>query len=217
MLAWIGAIAIVALFGLIITKRLSPLVALIVVPVAASLAAGFGLATGKFIVHGVQNIGPIAGMFVLRFFFRNPHRRRDARSDHRGRAARDRLPSAAYRDGAGAARAADPSRRLGRRHVLVTLPAMMPLYTRLGMDRRILACVASMAAGVNFLPWVGPMLRASAALHIPGSAIFMPMIPVQIVGPRVRVRHRLRARRARGEAARLIVPARRRSRSRRGR
>lgn len=65
---------------------------------------------------------------------------------------------------------------------LVTLPAMMPLYTRLGMDRRILACVASMAAGVNFLPWVGPMLRASAALHIPGSAIFMPMIPVQIVG-----------------------------------
>ncbi|EGC99538.1 CitMHS family citrate/H+ symporter, partial [Burkholderia sp. TJI49] len=69
MLAWIGAIAIVALFGLIITKRLSPLVALIVVPVAASLAAGFGLTTGKFIVHGVQNIGPIAGMFVFAILF----------------------------------------------------------------------------------------------------------------------------------------------------
>ena len=69
MLAWIGATAIVALFGLIITKRLSPLVALIVVPVAASLAAGFGLSTGKFIVHGVQNIGPIAGMFVFAILF----------------------------------------------------------------------------------------------------------------------------------------------------
>ena len=69
MLAWIGAIAIVALFGLIITKRLSPLVALIVVPVAASLAAGFGLTTGKFIVHGVQTIGPIAGMFVFAILF----------------------------------------------------------------------------------------------------------------------------------------------------
>jgi CitMHS family citrate-Mg2+:H+ or citrate-Ca2+:H+ symporter len=65
---------------------------------------------------------------------------------------------------------------------LVTLPAMMPIYTRLGLDRRILACVTSMAAGVNFLPWVGPMLRASAALHIPGTVIFYPMIPVQIVG-----------------------------------
>ncbi|WP_256870307.1 SLC13 family permease, partial [Burkholderia cenocepacia] len=69
MLAWIGAVAIVALFGLIITKRLSPLVALIVVPVAASLAAGFGLQTGKFVVHGVQNIGPIAGMFVFAILF----------------------------------------------------------------------------------------------------------------------------------------------------
>ncbi|MBL3964394.1 citrate transporter, partial [Burkholderia sp. KCJ3K979] len=69
MLAWTGAVAIVALFGLIITKRLSPLVALIVVPVAASLAAGFGLQTGKFVVHGVQNIGPIAGMFVFAILF----------------------------------------------------------------------------------------------------------------------------------------------------
>ena len=50
---------------------------------------------------------------------------------------------------------------------LVTIPAMLPLYERLRMDRRVLACVASMAAGVNFLPWTGPMLRASAALHIP--------------------------------------------------
>lgn len=40
---------------------------------------------------------------------------------------------------------------------LVTLPAMLPLYTRLGIDKRILACVASMAAGVNFLPWAGNM------------------------------------------------------------
>ena len=51
---------------------------------------------------------------------------------------------------------------------LVTIPAMLPLYERLGMDRRILACAASMAAGVNFLPWTGPMIRASASLQIAG-------------------------------------------------
>ena len=50
---------------------------------------------------------------------------------------------------------------------LVTIPAMLPMYERLGMDRRILAGVASMAAGVNFLPWTGPMIRASAALPSP--------------------------------------------------
>ena len=65
---------------------------------------------------------------------------------------------------------------------LVTIPAMLPLFERLRMDKRILACVASMAAGVNFLPWTGPMLRASAALHISTADLFRPLIPVQIVG-----------------------------------
>ncbi len=50
---------------------------------------------------------------------------------------------------------------------LVTVPAVLPLYDRLGLDRRVLACVVSLAAGVNFLPWTGPVLRASAALQIP--------------------------------------------------
>jgi CitMHS family citrate-Mg2+:H+ or citrate-Ca2+:H+ symporter len=36
---------------------------------------------------------------------------------------------------------------------------MLPLYDRLGMDKRVLACAASLAAGVNFLPWTGPMIR----------------------------------------------------------
>ena len=65
---------------------------------------------------------------------------------------------------------------------LVTIPAMLPLYDKLGMDRRVLACAASMAAGVNFLPWTGPTLRASAALKIPVTEIFEPMIAVQVVG-----------------------------------
>ena len=117
MLAWIGAIAIVALFGLIITKRLSPLVALIVVPVAASLAAGFETATGKFIVHGVQNIGPIAGMFVLRFFFGilTDAGMLDPIIAGVLRVIGCHPPRIVMETGA--ARAADPSRRLGRRHV----------------------------------------------------------------------------------------------------
>ena len=65
---------------------------------------------------------------------------------------------------------------------LVTIPAMLPLYERLGMDRRVLACAASLAAGVNFLPWTGPTVRASAALGIPAAELFNPLIPVQAVG-----------------------------------
>ena len=183
MLALIGTLAIIALFTLIITKRLSPLVALITVPIVAALAAGFGLSTAKFIVHGVQNIGPVAGMFVFAILFFgiltdagmldpiiNGVLRVVGCHPPRIVMGSALLALLIHLDGSGAVT------------FLVTLPAMMPLYTRLGLDRRILACVASMAAGVNFLPWVGPMLRASAALHIPGTVIFYPMIPVQIVG-----------------------------------
>ena len=35
---------------------------------------------------------------------------------------------------------------------------------------------------MNFLPWTGPTLRASAALKIPVTDIFQPMIGVQVVG-----------------------------------
>jgi citrate-Mg2+:H+ or citrate-Ca2+:H+ symporter, CitMHS family len=65
---------------------------------------------------------------------------------------------------------------------LVTIPVMLPLYERVGIDKRVLACAASLAAGVNFLPWTGPMIRASASLHIPVMSIFRPLIPVQLAG-----------------------------------
>jgi len=183
MLALTGTIAIVALFGLIITKRLSPLVALIAVPTVAALAAGFGLSTAKFIVHGVQAIGPVAGMFVFAILFFgiltdagmldpiiNGILRMVGAKPTRIVMGSALLALLIHLDGSGAVT------------FLVTIPAMLPLYTRLGLDKRILACVASMAAGVNFLPWVGPMLRASAALHIPTTVIFYPMIPLQAVG-----------------------------------
>ena len=50
------------------------------------------------------------------------------------------------------------------------------------MDRRVLACAASMAAGVNFLPWTGPMIRAAASLKVPVTSIFNPLLPVQFIG-----------------------------------
>jgi CitMHS family citrate-Mg2+:H+ or citrate-Ca2+:H+ symporter len=65
---------------------------------------------------------------------------------------------------------------------MMLIPALLPLYDRLGMDRRILACVLAMGVGISFLPWTGTMVRSAAALQVPAITLFMPMIPVQIVG-----------------------------------
>src|SRR5437764_8860896 len=183
MLALLGLLTILVLLAAIMGRLMSPLVALIAIPIIASLAGGFGLSTGKFIVLGIQSISPVAGMFIfaiLYFGVMTDAGMLDPIIERILRAVGSRpsriVPGTAllalliHLDGSGAVT------------FLITIPALLPMYERLGMDRRILAGVASMAAGVNFLPWTGPMIRASAALRIPTIDLFRPLIPVQIIG-----------------------------------
>src|SRR3954468_17351806 len=68
-LALLGLLTIALLLGAIMSKRMSPLVALIVIPIAASLAGGFGFDTAKFIVTGVQGLAAVVAMFVFAILF----------------------------------------------------------------------------------------------------------------------------------------------------
>ena len=183
MLALLGLTTILALLAATLSKRVSPLIALLIFPVLASLAGGFGLKTSEFVVSGIQNIAPVIGMFVFAILYfgiltdagtLEPILRWLLRSiGHRpsrivpGTAL---LALLVHLDGSGAV------------VFLVTIPALLPLYERIGIDRRILACVVSMAAGVNFLPWTGPTIRAASALDLSTISIFTPLIGVQIVG-----------------------------------
>jgi len=179
----LGLVTIVVLLAAILSKRMSPLVALIIVPIAASLIGGFGLQTSKFVIDGLKSLAPVVGMFVfaiLYFGTITDAGTLDPIIDRILRTVGTRptrivmgttlLALLIHLDGSGAV------------CFLVTIPAMLPLYDRLNMDRRVLAAAASMAAGINFLPWTGPMIRASASLHLPISALFNPLIPVQIIG-----------------------------------
>jgi len=182
-LAWLGLLTVLGLLALILSKRLSPLVALILVPVTAGLLGGFGLKLGGFVLKGIQDVAPVVGMFVFAILYfgimtdagmMEPVIRWILRVVG-NRPARITVGTALlalfiHLDGSGAVT------------FLITIPVMLPLYERLNMDRRILACACSLAAGVNFLPWTGPMIRASAALHIPVAALFRPLIGVQIIG-----------------------------------
>jgi len=183
MLATLGVITILSLLAAVMSKRLSPLVALIALPIIAALLGGFGLQTSAFIITGIKNVAPVVGMFVFAILFfgiMTDAGMLDPIIDRILRTVGTRptrivvgtatLALLVHLDGSGAVT------------FLVTVPAMLPLYTRLGIDKRILACVAAMAAGVNFLPWTGPVLRSSAALHVPVADLFQPLIPVQIVG-----------------------------------
>ncbi len=183
MLAIWGLITILGMIVAIATRRVSPLVALFLFPVFACLAAGFGLQTAQFALSGLVSIAPVVAMFLFAILFFGvltdagtiePFVKILLRGIGKnpvlivpGTAL---LALLAHLDGSGAV------------VFLVAIPTLMPLYQELGMDRRILACAVSLAAGVNFLPWTGPTIRAASALHTTPIALFTPLIPVQIVG-----------------------------------
>lgn len=184
MLATIGLITIIVLLAAIISKRMTPLAALILIPIAASLAAGFGYDTGKFILSGIASISPMVAMFVFAILFFgvvtdagmfDPIISRilktvggDPTKIVMGSAL---LAMIVHLDGSGAVT------------FLITIPAMLPLYEELKMDRKVLAAVVALGAGtMNMLPWGGPTLRAATALHMPVTDLFNPTLPALAAG-----------------------------------
>jgi CitMHS family citrate-Mg2+:H+ or citrate-Ca2+:H+ symporter len=69
MLALLGLTTVVVLLAVIIFKRMSPLVALILIPIIASLIGGFGFDTSKFVIDGLKSLAPVVGMFVFAILF----------------------------------------------------------------------------------------------------------------------------------------------------
>lgn len=182
--ALLGVLTTAVILAAIMTKRLSPMVALIVLPIISALIGGAGFAEiSRAIVQGISAMAPIIGMFIFAILYfglvtdagmLDPLVIRILRAvgTHPARitVGSALLALVVHLDGSGAVT------------FLITIPALLPLYDRIGMDRRVLACCCSLAAGVNFLPWTGPTLRASAALRIPAPDLFMPLLPVQAVG-----------------------------------
>lgn len=67
--------------------------------------------------------------------------------------------------------------------VLITIPALYPVYRRMNIDTRILLCLTGACMGVmNLLPWGGPTARAATVLSMDANDLWHMLIPLQIVG-----------------------------------
>jgi CitMHS family citrate-Mg2+:H+ or citrate-Ca2+:H+ symporter len=66
---------------------------------------------------------------------------------------------------------------------IITVSALLPIYLKLGMSPVVLTVVANLANGVlNILPWGGPTVRAATVLNVSASDLFNPMVPGMVVG-----------------------------------
>ncbi|HMO30221.1 citrate:proton symporter [Enterovirga sp.] len=184
MLAALGFGTIAVFLAAIMTKRLSVLVALILVPLVFALLGGFAPQLGKMMADGLIRVAPVGimimfavlyfgmmldvGLFdplikgLLRLVGGDPLKVVIATAI---------LTMMVALDGDGATT------------FMITVSTFLPVYLRLGMSRLVLSGTVALAAGVmNILPWGGPTARAMAVLQKDSATIFTPVIPAMVAG-----------------------------------
>ncbi|NAZ88489.1 SLC13 family permease, partial [Kineococcus indalonis] len=184
MLVALGFGMVAVFMALILTKRLTPVVALILVPLAFAVAAGAGAGIGEDVMDQVGEFAPTAALlfFAIIYFglmidvgLFDPLIRVILRlcgdSPVRVVVGSALLAAVVSLDGDGSTT------------FIITVSAMLPLYLRLGLSPVVLTVVANLSAGVmNIIPWGGPTVRAATALSVSPSELFNPMVPSMVAG-----------------------------------
>ncbi|MFD7512459.1 CitMHS family transporter [Streptomyces sp. NPDC059853] len=181
----VGFLTIGAILALLLTNRVTAVVALAGVPVLGALVLGFSLSEiGTFVGSGLGGVAGVTAMFVFAIVYFGVMRdagmfdpvitRITALAGNAPTTvcvATTALACVAHLDGAGATT------------FLIAIPAMLPVFDRLGMSRLALATCVGLGAGVmNMLPWGGPTARAAATTGIDANDLWVPLIPAQAVG-----------------------------------
>lgn len=184
MLVVLGFAMIAVFMTLVMTKRATPIVTLILVPLIFGLFAGAGLGIGDMILESVVKLAPTAGLLffaiiyfgtmidvglfdplirvILRFVGHDPVKVVVGTA---------LLTSVISLDGDGSTT------------FIIVTSALLPIYLRLGMSPVILTVTAAMANGVlNTVPWGGSTSRAAASLQLSPIEIFLPMVPAILAG-----------------------------------
>lgn len=184
MLALLGLLTILLLLFLVITKKASPVIALILIPVLTGVLAGKSAELPAMIGDGLQAIAPTGVMFVFAILFFGILL--DAGTFQ---PIIDRLLKIAGNDPIKIALATAVLAMLihldgsGAVTFLVVIPALAPIYDQLGMKRITLACIVALSAGtMNMVPWGGPTIRAATALNVPVTELFNPMVIPLLTG-----------------------------------
>ncbi|PIC79164.1 damage-inducible protein CinA [Sporosarcina sp. P18a] len=185
MLTFLGVSMVVVFTYLIMSRRLSPVTALVVVPIAFALIGGFGLELGDMMLDGMKVVAPSAALllFAILFFgilidagLFDPLINKMMKIV-KGDPVKIALGTAIIAmivalDGDGTTT-----------H-MITISAMLALYLRIGMNPLILATISMLSVSImsGMTPWGGPATRAIAALGLDANEFFLPLIPTMLAG-----------------------------------
>lgn len=184
MIALLGLSMVTVFLYLVMSKRLSPMVSLIAVPILFAVIGGFAPDLGDMITDGIKSVAPTAAMllFAILYFgimidagLFDPIARgvvKLTRNDPlrliMGTVALVALVSL---DGDGTTT------------FMITVSALLPIYRRLGVSPVLMTGLACLTNAIlNVVPWGGPAARAASALRLDPQELFVPMIPALAAG-----------------------------------
>lgn len=185
MIALVGFLMIILIVLLLLKGKMSPIVVLALIPAAAALLLGYdpktvagfikdGIGTttsnGILFIFSVIYFGVMSdtGMFdvIVNFLVKKAGSNVIAVT-----VATAIIATIAHLDGTTATT------------VLITIPALYPVYKRMNIDSKILLCLTGACMGVmNLLPWGGPVARAATVLAMDANELWHILIPIQAVG-----------------------------------
>ena len=185
MVAVVGFAMIICIVALLLKGKMSPIVVLTVIPAVAALILGHGpVEIADFIKEGVKtttNNGILFIFSVIYFGVMSDTGMFDVIVNFLVKKAGNNviavtvataiIATIAHLDGTTATT------------VLITIPALYPLYKAMKIDTKILLCLTGACMGVmNLLPWGGPGARAATVLSMDANDLWHILIPIQIVG-----------------------------------
>lgn len=184
MLTWLTLAMLAVFLGLVLSGRVSVVVALVAAPVVFALLAGGGTGLGEIVGDGIATVAPTAALILFAVLFFSilldaglfdpliALLRRFAKDDPlRVVVATAVLTLLVAIDGDGSST------------YIIVVSALLPVYRRLGMRVELLAVVAVMAAGTStLLPWGGPVIKAATALNVDVVDVYAPLIVPQLAG-----------------------------------
>ncbi|RPE01301.1 citrate transporter [Candidatus Pantoea deserta] len=178
MLLIISLLMIALFIGLLMTKKLSALTALIVVPTFFALIAGFGVETGDMVIKGLRTVAPTGVMliFAMLYFMSVTDAGMFDPVIRRIVTAVDSDPVKIFTGTVllGFIVALDGD---GATVYMIVLSAFLPIYKRAGLSTLKAACLLLQCTGLgNMLPWGGPTARAATAVHAETSTLFVPLL-----------------------------------------
>lgn len=181
-----GIIIIGSIVGLLIAKKISPVVGMILIPSIGALLLGYGIKDlVKFFNSGLESVMSVVIMFIFAIIFFGimtdsglfkPIVKRLILMT-RGNVVIVCIVTAligmfAQLDGAGAVT------------FLLSIPALLPLYKALNMNKYLLILLLAISAAImNMVPWGGPMARVASVLKVKSvNELWYGIIPVQLIG-----------------------------------